>query len=100
MTFRVSQALPDSAMLVLWGPQSSYDPNESAYGMFPGFLFQTGMPLASIRRLPFFSAVGPDGVGEFTYFDPGHLAGTLVFQALLLNGTGSGFIGSSEAVLN
>ncbi|MDP6540231.1 MAG: hypothetical protein QF903_09810 [Planctomycetota bacterium] len=100
VTFRVTEALPNSAMLVLWGPQGAYDPDETSYGMFPGFLFHTGLPLASIRRLPFLSAVDGAGVGEFTYFDPGHLAGTLVFQALLLDGSGSGFVGSSRAVLN
>ncbi|MDP6410574.1 MAG: hypothetical protein QGI46_14460 [Planctomycetota bacterium] len=100
VTFRVSEALPNSGMLVLWGPQASYDPDENSYGIFPDFLFHTGLPLASIRRLPFFSPVDSTGVGEFTYFDPGHLAGTLVFQALLLDGSGGRFIGSSEAVLN
>jgi len=100
VTFRVSDALPNSAMLVLWGSQASWDPNESSYGLFGGFLFHTGLPLSEIRRMPFLTPIDADGVGEFSYYDPGHLGGTLVFQGLMLDGGGTVPIASSSAAPN
>lgn len=99
VTFSVQGAKPNGAMLVLWGPQSSYNALEESYQLAFEFLFHTGIPLNELRRLPFMLPIDSNGTGSFVYFDPGNLAGTLVFQALITDHAGR-FLGSSEASLN
>lgn len=98
--FRVTGAVPNGAFLLMWGAQSTYDPNESAHGIFNDFLFVTGMPLNGIRRQPFLFPTDANGASSFTFFDPGGLAGTLVFQGLITDISGTEFLGTTTAALH
>jgi hypothetical protein len=99
-TFEVTGALPDSAMLVLYSGQQHLQPDETAYPVFPDFLFVTGVPLSQWRRGPWLVPIDGTGVGAWSFFDPGTLDGTLVFQGLMTDETGQGFIASSTAAVN
>ena len=99
VTFTVEGAKPNGAMLLVWGPQSSYNPLEESYQLAFDFLFHTGISLHELHRLPFMLPIDVHGSGSFSYVDPGNLAGTLVFQALFTDEV-QRFIGSSEAALN
>lgn len=99
VTFQVTGAKPNSAFLVTWGPSSSYSPIETSYQLSFSFAFHTGIPLGQLRRTPWYTPTDANGTGSFTYFDFQNLGGTLVFQALCTDESGT-FIGSSEAAAN
>lgn len=96
----VTGAPAGGGLLVLWQSSSIWNPIESSYllGAF-GFQLHTGVAPAALRRLPFYTPVDANGQGVFHYFDPGNLAGTLVFQTLVLDAAGN-FVGSSTSVAN
>lgn len=96
----VSGAPAGGGLLVLWQSSSLWNPIESSYflGAF-GFQLHTGVAPNTLRRLPFYTPVDASGQAVFTYFDPGNLAGTLVFQTLVLDANGT-FVGSSTSVAN
>lgn len=99
-TFQVQNAEPNSGVLVLFSSNANYDPNYITYllnGM--DFQFHSSVPVFLQRRTPLLIPTDANGTATFQYYDPGSLAGTLVFQALVTNASGT-FIGSSEAVLN
>ena len=99
-TFQVQNAKPNSAMLVLFAKTSDYDPNyitNELNGM--DFQFHSVAPVFKLRRTPLMIPTDANGTGTFTFFDPGNLAGTLVFQALITDESAT-FIGGSSGVLN
>ena len=98
-TFTVQNAEPNAAMLVLFANKNLFNPSYFTVQLSFNFLFHSSVPPAQQRRTPLMIPTDSNGTGTFTYFDPGHLQGTLVFQALITNSSG-GFIGSSTAALN
>ena len=99
VTFQVTGAKPNSAVLVTWGPSATYSPIETSYQLSFTFAFHTGIPLGQLRRTPWYTPTDANGVASFTYFDFQNLGGTLVFQGLCTDESGT-FIGSSEAAFN
>ncbi|MCB9916522.1 MAG: hypothetical protein H6828_15460 [Planctomycetes bacterium] len=99
VSFHVSGAKPNGAVLVTWGSSGTWNPNETSYTLGFDFQYHTGIPLGQVRRLNWYLPVDANGDATFSYFDLQHLAGTLVFQALVTDEQG-GFIGSSSAALN
>ncbi|HIG10246.1 MAG: hypothetical protein ABGY71_13390 [bacterium] len=99
VTFSISGAKPNSAVLVLWGPAATHSSPENSYQLGFDFEFHTGIPLGQIRRTPWYTPTDANGAAQFTYFDFQNLAGTLVFQGLITDETGA-FIGSCEAAFN
>ncbi len=98
--FEIQGAKPNAAMLVLFSNVSNYNPNYVTTVLGgTSFQFHSSVPVNKQRRTPLLVPIDANGVGTFSYFDPGSLAGTLVFQALITDESAS-FIGSSEAVLN
>ncbi len=97
--FNIAGAKPGGAVLIMWGPTSSYSPIESSYQLSFNFSFHTGIPLNQIRRMGWYVPVDASGNATFSYFDYQNLAGTLVFQGIITDETGS-FIGSTEAAFN
>ena len=99
-TVTVTGAHPDGAVLMLFGPQPLWSPTESSYSPFGlPFLFHSGLPLSAVRRTIFLVPTDSAGVATWSYFDPGNLGGTLVFQALVADDAAQ-FVGSSNGVLN
>jgi hypothetical protein len=99
-TFQVTNAKPNSALLVLFAKTNFYDPNYITYhlnGM--DFQFHAVAQVFKLRRTPLLIPTDATGTGTFSYFDGGTLAGTLVFQALITDET-TKFIGSSTGALN
>ncbi len=96
----VTGAPAGGGLLVLWQSSAIWNPIETSYflGAF-GFQLHTGVAPSALRRLPFYTPVDANGQGVFSYFDPGNLAGTLVFQTLVLDASGA-FVGSSTSVAN
>ena len=98
-TFSVQGARPNSAMLVVFGPQSQYDPDYLSYQLNFDFQFQSAVPIFQLHRTPLLLPTDANGDGSFQYFDPGHLAGKYVFQAIITDESGE-FIGGTQAALN
>jgi len=99
MTLTITDAKPNSAVLILWGSQFDYVPVELQFDIGWGAPFHSALPLGSIRRGQFNTPTDSQGTAVFQYWDAGLLHGTLVFQALVLEPT-TAPIGSSTAVLN
>lgn len=98
-TLQVQGGKPNGAMMVLFAPQGQFDPNYITYQLNFNFLFHSSVPVFQQHRTPLLIPLDAAGTGTFQYYDPGQLAGTLVFQSLITDATGN-FIGSSEAALN
>ncbi len=64
------------------------------------FLFYTDLGFAHLRRFAFPLPVDAAGEADFSYFDPnGYLIGTLWWQVLIMDETGS-IVGSSNSLIN
>jgi len=102
VTVTVTGAKPNAAMLVVYTPLNFYEPN-SVTTILGGTGFQfhaMTSPLSRLRRSgPFYQPTDATGTGSFSYFDPGNIAGTLAFQALIMDESGTP-IGSSDSLLN
>jgi hypothetical protein len=99
ITVTFTGCLPDSAVLLTWGNVSYFDPDEFTYDLGLGFPLHFAVPLPAVRRQPFPLPTDSDGTAVFRYYDLGAFAGTLEFQAALMNPV-LGLIGTSEPVLN
>jgi hypothetical protein len=99
VTIGIEGAKPNSALLMVFGPQVAYDPDYQSYQLNFDFQFQSALPITEVHRTPLLLPTDASGNGSFQYFDPGHLAGNYVFQALMTDETGK-FIGGTQAALN
>jgi len=97
-TLTITGAHPNSRVLVFFNTTTFLEPAEFVFGSF-GFPFHSALPLE--RSRPIRPAVIADGTGTavFNYNDPGHLHGTLVFQALIRGSNGQ-TVGTSTYALN
>jgi hypothetical protein len=99
-SFDVQGGVPDGAMYLTYGNSALHQGAESSYLLSFDFMFHTGLPLNATRRIgQFFMPCDSLGDSSFSFWDNGNLAGTIVFQGLMMNEVGS-FVGSSEAAFN
>jgi len=98
-TFSVQGAKPNSAMMVVFGPQNLVNPDYHSYQLQFDFEFHCAVPIQNLRRTPLLIPTDANGDGTFQYFDPGNLAGNWAFQAIITDESGQ-FIGGSEYALN
>ncbi|MDP6519498.1 MAG: hypothetical protein QF411_06335 [Planctomycetota bacterium] len=99
ITVTFDGCLPDAAVLLTWGNVSYYNADEFTYDIGLGFPLHFAVPLAAVRRQPFPLPTDGNGTAVFTYYDLGAFAGTLEFQAVLMDQDLS-LLGTSSAVLN
>jgi len=98
-TIQLTNAMPDSGALILFGNQLNQVPEYSDQLAFD-FLFNTDMPLSKIRRLGMRIPTDANGEASFSYFDPGgQSAGQRWFQ-MLITDPNDIFIGASNTVIN
>jgi len=100
-TVSISGGEPGGAALVLFTQNAFYDPSLIT-SMLGGtdFQFHAAAPLNRLRRSgPLLLPLDANGAADFHFFDPGNLAGTLAFQALITDSAGRP-IGGSTAVQN
>ncbi len=100
-TVSISGGEPGGAALVLFTQNAFYDPSLIT-SMLGGtdFQFHAAAPLNRLRRSgPLLLPLDASGAVDFHFFDPGNLAGTLAFQALITDSAGRP-IGGSTAVQN
>lgn len=99
-TLELAGAPANGSMLVLWATQAGFDPGESAHALFPDFLFVSGIPLPQIRRAGALVPIDAGGSASWPIaFLPAQHGASLVFQALVLDRTGTRFVGASNAAL-
>lgn len=97
----VTGGVPDGAMLVVFTANANHDPT-LVTTVLPGtdFQFHAAASPNRLRRTgPFLLPLDATGTGTFTYFDPGPLAGTQTFQALVAD-PGGVFLGGSTVAQN
>ena len=99
LTVTFDGCMPDAAVLLTWGNVNYYDADEFTYDIGLGFPLHFAVPLAAVRRQPFPLPTDSSGTAVFRYYDLGAFAGTLEFQAVLMD-QNLALIGTSQAVLN
>ena len=100
-TVSIAGGEPNGAALVVFTQNAFYDPSLITT-MLGGtdFQFHAAAPLNRLRRSgPLLLPLDANGAADFHYFDAGNLAGTLTFQALVTDASGT-IVGGSTAVQN
>lgn len=99
-TLTVTGAPAHGALVLLWTSQGQWSPVlESHLVPALGFLLHSGVAPTAFRRQSFLIPADANGVATFSYFDLGGLAGTLVFQPLVIDAGGK-IVGMSTAAFN
>ena len=95
----VTGALPGGTLLVLFGPQSAFNPVEATYSFASvAAPVHSGLDLGSLQFVPFFLPVDGTGEGRFLFFNPGSLQGQFAFQGLVGDSSATS-LGTSTSVL-
>ena len=99
-SFDVEGGVPGGAMLLTYGNSALHQGSEMSYQLAFDFLYHTGLPINAIRRIgQFYMPCDSAGGASFPFWDNGNLSGTVVFQGIMMDASGS-FVGSSEAAFN